>query len=158
MTGIMSYSPTYSAPSKASLRGSDLISVARSGFSGARVRFPTPTQRRRLRCATLAQKAVVADKVTPVDDKTALECINTVRFLSIDGVNKANSGHPGLPMGAAPMGFVLYNEYLRHNPKNPKWFNRDRFVLSAGHGCMLQYSLMYLSGYESIKVCVIWMA
>jgi len=55
-------------------------------------------------------------------------------------------------MGAAPMGFVLYNEYLRHNPKNPKWFNRDRFVLSAGHGCMLQYSLMHLTGYDAVQV------
>eukprot|EP00210_Caulerpa_lentillifera_P003774 g3606.t1 len=99
-----------------------------------------------------AQEAAIADKVTPVDDETAMDCINTIRFLAVDGVNKANSGHPGLPMGAAPMGFVLYNEYLKYNPKNPKWFNRDRFVLSAGHGCMLQYSLMYLAGYDSVQI------
>ena len=61
-------------------------------------------------------------------------CINSIRFLAIDAVEKAKSGHPGLPMGAAPMAFVLWDHFLRFNPKNPKWFNRDRFVLSAGHG------------------------
>ncbi|MEL7409396.1 MAG: transketolase, partial [Cyanobacteria bacterium J06558_2] len=60
-------------------------------------------------------------------------CINSIRFLSIDAIEKASSGHPGLPMGAAPMAFVLWDKFLRHNPKNPQWFNRDRFVLSAGH-------------------------
>lgn len=73
-------------------------------------------------------------------------------FLAIDGVNAANSGHPGCPMGCAPMSYVLYNEVMKHNPKNPKWANRDRFVLSAGHGSMLQYSLMHLAGYDSVKV------
>ena len=74
--------------------------------------------------------------------------INTVRFLSIDAVQKANSGHPGLPLGAAPMACVLWTRFLQHNPINPHWFNRDRFVLSAGHGSMLLYSLLYLTGYE----------
>lgn len=74
--------------------------------------------------------------------------INTIRTLSIDAVEKANSGHPGLPMGAAPMAFKLWTNHLRHNPKNPTWFNRDRFVLSAGHGSMLLYSLLHLSGYD----------
>jgi transketolase len=60
-------------------------------------------------------------------------CINTVRFLSIDAVQKANSGHPGMPMGAAPMAYILWNCFLNHNPENPDWFNCDRFVLSAGH-------------------------
>ena len=68
-------------------------------------------------------------------------CINTIRFLSIDAVQKANSGHPGLPMGAASMAYVLWTRFLRHNPTNPHWFNRDRFVLSAGHGSMLLYTL-----------------
>jgi len=77
-------------------------------------------------------------------------CINSIRFLAIDAVEKANSGHPGLPMGAAPMAFVLWDRFMRYNPKNPKWFNRDRFVLSAGHGCMLQYALLYLTGYDSV--------
>ncbi len=79
-------------------------------------------------------------------------CINSIRFLAIDAVQKANSGHPGLPMGAAPMAFVLWNKFLRFNPKNPKWLNRDRFVLSAGHGCMLQYALMHLTGYDSVPI------
>jgi len=75
-------------------------------------------------------------------------CINTIRGLSIDGVQKANSGHPGLPLGAAPMAYTLWTRHLRFNPKNPKWFNRDRFILSAGHGSMLLYSLLHLTGYD----------
>ncbi|MBW4492415.1 MAG: transketolase [Oscillatoria princeps RMCB-10] len=79
-------------------------------------------------------------------------CINSIRFLAIDAVEKAKSGHPGLPMGAAPMAFVLWDRFMRFNPKNPKWFNRDRFVLSAGHGCMLQYALLHLTGYDSVTI------
>ncbi|WP_445635992.1 transketolase [Nostoc sp. DSM 114161] len=79
-------------------------------------------------------------------------CINSIRFLAIDAVEKAKSGHPGLPMGAAPMAFVLWDRFLRFNPKNPKWFNRDRFVLSAGHGSMLQYALLYLAGFDSVSI------
>lgn len=75
-------------------------------------------------------------------------CINTIRTLSLDAVQKANSGHPGLPLGAAPMAYVLWTRFLKHNPKNPKWENRDRFLLSAGHGSMLLYSLLYLTGYD----------
>jgi transketolase len=82
--------------------------------------------------------------VTPLDQ----QCINTLRFLSVDMVQKANSGHPGLPLGAAPMAYVLWTRWLRHNPRNPQWPNRDRFVLSAGHGSALLYSLLHLSGYE----------
>lgn len=74
--------------------------------------------------------------------------INTIRFLSVDAVQKANSGHPGLPLGAAPMAYVLWTRFLRHNPTNPKWSNRDRFVLSAGHGSMLLYSLLHVTGYD----------
>ena len=74
--------------------------------------------------------------------------INTIRTLSIDAIEKANSGHPGLPMGAAPMAYTLWTEFMRHHPKSSKWFNRDRFVLSAGHGSMLLYSLLHLSGYD----------
>ena len=77
---------------------------------------------------------------------------NAVRFLSIDAVQKANSGHPGMPMGMADVATVLFKYYLRINPKNPKWINRDRFVLSAGHGSMLLYSLLYLTGYKKIKI------
>ena len=75
-------------------------------------------------------------------------CINTIRGLSIDAVQKANSGHPGLPMGAAPMAFALWTRHLRFNPTNPHWFDRDRFILSAGHGSMLLYSLLHLTGYD----------
>jgi transketolase len=74
-------------------------------------------------------------------------CINTIRFLSADAVQKANSGHPGLPMGAATMAYVLWTRFLKHNPGNPKWADRDRFVLSGGHGSMLLYSLLHLTGY-----------
>ena len=77
---------------------------------------------------------------------------NAIRFLSIDAVQKANSGHPGLPMGMADIVTVLFKYYLRFNPKNPNWVNRDRFVLSAGHGSMLLYSLLYLTGYKSISI------
>ncbi|MDT5123487.1 MAG: transketolase [Acidobacteriota bacterium] len=75
-------------------------------------------------------------------------CINTIRALSIDAVQKAESGHAGLPLGCAPLAYVLWTRFLRHNPKNPKWAGRDRFLLSAGHGSMLLYSLLYLTGYD----------
>ncbi|MGD8461977.1 MAG: transketolase [Desulfobacterales bacterium] len=75
-------------------------------------------------------------------------CINTIRMLSVDAVQTANSGHPGMPMGAAAMAYVLWTRFLRHNPKDPTWPNRDRFVLSAGHGSMLIYSLLHLCGYD----------
>ncbi len=73
--------------------------------------------------------------------------INTIRFLAVDAIQKANSGHPGLPMGAAPMAYVLWTRYLKHSPSNPQWHNRDRFVLSGGHGSMLLYALLHLTGY-----------
>lgn len=75
-------------------------------------------------------------------------CINTLRTLAMDAVQKAKSGHPGLPMGAASLAYVLWTRHLKHNPSNPQWLNRDRFILSPGHGCMLLYSLLYLTGYE----------
>ena len=75
-------------------------------------------------------------------------CINTIRMLSVDMVEEANSGHPGMPMGAAPMAYVLWTRFLKHNPENPKWHDRDRFVLSAGHGSALLYSLLHLTGYD----------
>jgi len=84
-----------------------------------------------------------------LSDKTIDElCINTIRFLAVDAVQQANSGHPGMPMGAAPMAYVLWTKFLRHSPKNPGWPDRDRFVLSAGHGSMLLYSLLHLTGYD----------
>ena len=86
----------------------------------------------------------MTDRANNIDES----CINTLRLLSADMVEQANSGHPGLPMGAAAMAYVLWTRFLKHNPANPKWFDRDRFVLSAGHGSALQYSLLHLTGYD----------
>jgi transketolase len=83
-----------------------------------------------------------------VDRETLAKIANTIRHLSIDGVQKANSGHPGMPMGCAEIGAVLYGNVLRHNPKNPNWVNRDRFILSAGHGSMFLYSCLHLAGFD----------
>lgn len=85
---------------------------------------------------------------TSTSQELAVKAINTIRFLAVDAVQKAKSGHPGLPMGAAPMAYVLWKQFLKCNPKNPKWVDRDRFILSAGHGCMLQYALLHLMGYD----------
>ena len=74
--------------------------------------------------------------------------INTLRFLSADAIQQANSGHPGLPMGAAAMAYTIWTRHLRHYPKNPNWFDRDRFILSGGHGSMLLYALLHLTGYD----------
>jgi Transketolase len=75
-------------------------------------------------------------------------CVNTIRFLAVDAVQKAASGHPGLPLDAAPMAYALWSRALKHNPANPHWADRDRFVLSAGHGSMLLYALLHLTGYD----------
>ncbi len=83
-----------------------------------------------------------------MSDQLDQQCVNTLRFLSVDAVQKANSGHPGLPLDAAPMAYVLWTRVLRHNPRNPLWFDRDRFVLSAGHGSALLYALLHLTGYD----------
>lgn len=91
--------------------------------------------------------APVQQENTPTTDLDQL-CINTIRTLSLDAVQQAESGHPGLPLGAASMAYVLWTRFLRHNPRNPKWENRDRFLLSAGHGSMLLYSLLHLTGYD----------
>ena len=90
---------------------------------------------------TLGRKYEVLKKVDQLS-------VNALRTLSIDAIEKANSGHPGMPMGAAPMAYTLWTQHMNHNPQNPKWFNRDRFVLSAGHGSMLLYSLLHLSKYD----------
>ena len=83
--------------------------------------------------------------VTPEFESRA---INALRFLSADAVQNANSGHPGLPMGAAAIAYTIWTRHLRHNPRNPHWPNRDRFILSGGHGCALLYSLLHLTGYD----------
>jgi len=89
--------------------------------------------------------------LTKKDDLEAL-CVNTIRFLAVDGVEKAKSGHPGTPMGMADMAFVLWTEFLRHDPADPHWKNRDRFILSAGHASMLIYSLLHLTGYSDMTL------
>lgn len=89
-----------------------------------------------------------APNPTSADPALDNTCINTLRFLSVDAVQKADSGHPGMPMGAATMAYVLWTRFLEHNPANPGWFDRDRFVLSPGHGSMLLYSLLHLTGYD----------
>src|ERR1700730_1793899 len=86
--------------------------------------------------------------LTTEQDRLDQLCINTIRTLAMDAVEKAQSGHPGLPMGAAAMAYVLWTRFLRHNPHHPGWPNRDRFVLSAGHGSMLLYALLHLTGYD----------
>jgi transketolase len=99
-------------------------------------------------------EAIISDKTsasnTNISDPARVDqlCVNTIRFLSVDAVQKADSGHPGLPLGAAPMAYALWIRHLRHNPANPHWFNRDRFILSAGHGSALLYSLLHLTGYD----------
>jgi len=100
--------------------------------------------------ATQMKKEPTPVRKANVSRKTNIDqlCINTIRTLSLDAVQKANSGHPGLPLGMAPAAYVLWTKFLRHNPKNPKWFGRDRFLLSAGHGSMLIYSLLHLTGYD----------
>jgi len=97
-----------------------------------------------------AQKVVrlATDTITDVET----ECINAIRFLAVDAINKSNSGHPGAPMGQAPIGYLLMAEEMNYNPEDTKWVNRDRFVLSSGHGCMLQYSLLHLAGYKSVSM------
>jgi transketolase len=122
--------------------------------SSARAAAVRPVQgvRAPVRSARMVAPKAAAAEVATVNQETVMKCVNAIRFLAIDGVNKAKSGHPGLPMGAAPMSYVLFNEFMNFNPKNPAWFNRDRFVLSAGHGSMLQYALMHLVGYDSVSL------
>lgn len=86
----------------------------------------------------------MTDTQTEIQEK----CINTIRLLSVDAIQKAKSGHPGMPMGCAPIAYLLYSKLMKHNPANPKWLNRDRFILSGGHGSMLLYSILHLSGYN----------
>lgn len=126
-----------------------------SSFAGVRFNAKKATKAQKAAYRTAKVQAVTG-KTYPAEavkeSSTINNCINAIRFLSIDGVNAANSGHPGLPMGCAPMSYVLWNEEMKYNPKNPKFFNRDRFVLSAGHGSMLQYSLLHLCGFDSVSV------
>ena len=87
-----------------------------------------------------------------IENENLHKMANAIRFLSADAINKSNSGHPGMPLGMADVATVLFAEYIKLNPNAPKWFDRDRFILSAGHGSMLLYSLLYLSGYKDITL------
>ncbi|KAF5938312.1 hypothetical protein HYC85_022571 [Camellia sinensis] len=136
--------PIFSLPTYSGLKSTP------STPSSHPTRSPT-TSRRRLYSLRPVRSSAAVETLPKTDTALLEKSINTIRFLAIDAVEKANSGHPGLPMGCAPMGHILYDELMRYNPKNPYWFNRDRFVLSAGHGCMLQYALLHLAGYDSIK-------
>ncbi|XP_019189127.1 PREDICTED: transketolase, chloroplastic-like [Ipomoea nil] len=115
--------------------------------ASARRRAAVPAPHR----SSPVRASATIETLEKTDTSLVEKSVNTIRFLSIDAVEKANSGHPGLPMGCAPMGHILYDEVMRYNPKNPYWFNRDRFVLSAGHGCMLQYALLHLAGYDAVR-------
>ncbi|KAM3344591.1 Transketolase, chloroplastic [Capsicum chinense] len=125
-------------------------------FSGLKSTTSTTFRRRTLPSPVAVRSPEVrasaaVETLEKTDNALVEKSVNTIRFLAIDAVEKANSGHPGLPMGCAPIGHILYDEIMRYNPKNPYWFNRDRFVLSAGHGCMLQYALLHLAGYDAVR-------
>src|SRR5258705_12972230 len=102
--------------------------------------------------AAIAQAEKSNEPLIGHKDKLEELCVNTIRFLAIDGVEKAKSGHPGAPMGMADMAFVLWTDFMRHDPKLPAWQDRDRFVLSAGHASMLLYSLLHLTGYPEMTI------
>merc|ERR1712032_1045976 len=94
----------------------------------------------------------IANRATAVATTVETDCINAIRFLAVDAINKSKSGHPGAPMGQAPIGYLLFAEEMNFNPADADWINRDRFVLSSGHGCMLQYALLHLTGYSSVSM------
>eukprot|EP00955_Chlamydomonas_euryale_P056718 356534-Chlamydomonas_euryale.AAC.9 len=124
----------------------------RSAFSGSQIAKPVG-----VRVANAGRSGALVARAqavaAPAASKELVDkCVNTIRFLAIDAVNKSKSGHPGMPMGCAPMGYLLWNEVMKYNPKNFDWINRDRFVLSAGHGSMFQYAMLHLAGYDSVSV------
>jgi transketolase len=106
------------------------------------------SQSRRGQLVTMSAAATDTVPETTVES----ECINSIRFLAVDAINKSGSGHPGAPMGQAPIGYLLFGEEMNYNPEDHEWANRDRFVLSSGHGCMLQYALLHLAGYDSVSM------
>jgi hypothetical protein len=128
------------------------LAARRSAVSGTRCALPQAARRVAVSTGVRCQAAPAKTAAPAVSEELVMKSVNAIRFLAIDGVEKANSGHPGLPMGCAPMTYVLFREAMKFNPKNPAWFNRDRFVLSAGHGSMLQYAMLHLCGYDSVKV------
>ncbi|KAL6650482.1 hypothetical protein ACP70R_009407 [Stipagrostis hirtigluma subsp. patula] len=146
----MAAAPTPTSPASAG------AAAASGPGSGALLGLRRPSSRSRLAFATgrpgAGRAATALLRAQPAPAELVEQSVNAIRFLAVDAVEKAQSGHPGLPMGCAPLGHVLFDEFLRFNPKNPGWFDRDRFVLSAGHGCMLQYALLHLAGYDSVTM------
>ena len=143
---------------KAANMQSTMMQRSQTRVAGA-TKGPAPARVQRLAQAprrSTAGRAAAVQAPAEVSVEQINRCVNAIRFLAIDAVNKAKSGHPGLPMGCAPMTYMLFNEAMKYNPKDPKWFNRDRFVLSAGHGSMLQYALLHLVGYDSVSVRGQW--
>src|SRR5256714_11980789 len=114
----------------------------------ARRRWPHRKQPFPHTCVTFLRSSPRGDLMATTSPELLKKAIDTIRFLAVDAVENANSGHPGLPMGAAPMAHVLWTRHLRFNPKDPRWPNRDRFILSAGHGSMLLYALLHLAGFD----------
>merc|ERR1719506_2982848 len=129
----------FAAGKKGSQAGSAAPGKQLSGGLNSSMLSMQPMQPRRGDLVTMSASATEAD--TSVDT----ECINSIRFLAVDAINKSGSGHPGAPMGQAPIGYLLMAEEMNYNPENSKWANRDRFVLSIGHGCMLQYAMLHLA-------------
>lgn len=127
--------------------GGSVLGLGISRFAGLKmVSSSAGVKKENVKCmGTSVVRATAAVETAQKTDNAVVEkSVNTIRFLAIDAVEKANSGHPGLPMGCAPMGHILYDEVMKYNPKNPYWFNRDRFVLSAGHGGSLSVSTVLL--------------
>jgi transketolase len=123
--------------------------AARAAAKAPAARPVLPVRASRTRALLRAQAVAAPAAVTrELQDLS----VNAIRFLAIDAINKSKSGHPGLPMGCAPMTYMVMKEFMKFNPKNPQFFNRDRFVLSAGHGSMLQYAMLHLLGYDSVSV------
>ncbi|GMH22514.1 hypothetical protein Nepgr_024357 [Nepenthes gracilis] len=146
------YSNSRLPPSSLSLSSSSSSYLKSSASVSLSTRFLSSSHSNLGLISRAPVRAASVDTLEKTTDATLFEkSVNTIRFLAIDAVEKAKSGHPGLPMGCAPMGQILYDEIMRYNPKNPYWFNRDRFVLSAGHGCMLLYALLHLAGYDSVQ-------
>jgi transketolase len=138
--------PTVAAAAPASTSFSNSAAVV--GTAGAALAAAAAFSRNQKR----ERKPLSVVSMASTATASETECINAIRFLAVDAVNKSNSGHPGAPMGQAPIGYLLFAETMNYNAEDPQWVNRDRFVLSSGHGCMLQYSLLHLAGYKSVSM------
>jgi len=138
-------SPSAKAVTEAARASSGTLNARTAGAVASAAAFIAVAAHQRTKTRTVT-------KATLVKEDVESDCINAIRFLAVDAVNKANSGHPGAPMGQAPIGYLLMTEEMNYNAEDPFWVNRDRFVLSSGHGCMLQYALLHLAGYSSVAM------